>query len=101
MNARELADTVARRLGIPRKEAYILVQGFFRTIVEHCLTSPRVEIRGFGTFSFVRHKARPCRNFKTGRSIRSADRLVLKFKPSKILIRAIDKSRHSSSPGTK
>lgn len=82
MTASDLAERLSRRLGIPKKDAQVLVKEFFSAIVLECLSVPRLELRGFGTFSAVRRRPRPARNFQTGKQITVPDRLALKFKPS-------------------
>lgn len=86
MTGRQIADRVAGKLGIRKKESQAVLRTFFSSVVEECLTAPRLEIRGFGTFSAVRRKPRPGMDFKTGRRITVPDRLVLKFKPARSLL---------------
>jgi len=45
----------------------------------------RIEVRGFGSFNLHLHKARICRNPKTGELTDSPSRQVVRFKPGKKL----------------
>ena len=86
MTAADLSEKLSRRLGIPAKDARIFVKEFFSSIVLECLSVPRLELRGFGTFSAVRRRPRPARNFQSGTPILVPDRLALKFKPGRELL---------------
>ncbi len=92
MTASDIARRLARKLDIPHKDAQSVLRALTSSIVSLCLSTDRLEIRGFGTFSAVRRRARPARDFKTGSAISVPDRLALKFKPSKAASR-------TTSPG--
>ena len=57
------------------------LEGMKRVISE----GGRIEIRGFGSFSAVKRKARSARNPRTGERIAIPERNVPHFKPGKVL----------------
>ena len=93
MTASDLAEKLSRRLNVPRKDAQVLVREFFSAIVLECLSVPRLELRGFGTFSAVRRRPRPGQDFQSGKRILVPDRLALKFKPGKELLSRLNSPR--------
>ena len=55
MNKKELIDAVAQKRGLTKKEAEILVDTVFDTIIDTVLAGDKVLISGFGTFR-VHHR---------------------------------------------
>lgn len=94
MTGSDLVTKLSIQLDIPARDARVAAGAFFSALSEACLSSPRVELRGFGTFSAVRRRARPGRNFQTGKPIVVPDRLALKFKPSRELLSALNAAAH-------
>lgn len=86
MTADDLAIQISRRLRIPKKDAHVILRNCLSAVVSACLSSGRMELRGFGTFSAVRRRQKLGRNFSTGKSISIPERIVLKFKPGKDLL---------------
>ncbi|OGH59599.1 MAG: hypothetical protein A3G34_03935 [Candidatus Lindowbacteria bacterium RIFCSPLOWO2_12_FULL_62_27] len=93
MVSRDLARKISRRLDIPLKDAQAVLDAFCSAVVHECISVPRVELRGFGTFMAVRRRPRPAYDFRTGGRIRVPDRLDLKFKPGKELTERISPPR--------
>lgn len=65
------------------KEVASVVDIFFDSISETLEKEGRVEIRGFGTFTIRKRKARKARNPKTGESVFVEDRNVVYFRAGK------------------
>lgn len=92
MTGSDLAERISRRLNIPSQDARVIVREFFSAIVLECLSVPRLELRRFGTFSAVRRRPRPARDFRSGKPIVAPDRLTLKFKPARELVLRVNLS---------
>ena len=89
-------DLVYRELGISKVYCSNFVDSLFDKVMK--ILDNKVEIRGFGTFSKKYIKARVGRNPKTKEEKIISSRNVVSFKPSKFLIKKInrfaDKDRH-------
>ena len=63
---------------------------FFESIAQTLETGARIELRGFGTFTPRRRKARAARNPRTGESITISEKFVPFFRTAKGLAQKID-----------
>jgi integration host factor subunit alpha len=81
----DLVDAVYERLGFSKKEAQALVESFFELIKKEILQGRDVKLSGFGVFSVKRKAPRRGRNPKTGEDMLLPGRLVVTFRPSRIL----------------
>ena len=88
MSALTKADLVEHlhiSMGLNKREAKDLIEGFFDQIA-HALTSGQhVKISGFGNFELRDKGERPGRNPKTGEEVPVSARRVVTFKPSQKL----------------
>lgn len=73
------------------KEVSSLVDVFFDMLTQSLKKKDRVEIRGFGTFSLRKRKARLARNPRTGDKVQVADRHAVYFRAGKSLKERINK----------
>lgn len=80
-----LAEEVARRSGITRREADVVVDTVFDSIREALCRGEEVEIRGFGSFRLRRRNARETRNPRTGQQVRVPSKQVAFFRAGKVL----------------
>ena len=89
----ELINRVAERLPyLTRKDAEIIVNTIFDSMVDALVKGDRIEIRGFGSFK-VKHRAhREGRNPKTGGSVRIPAKQMPFFKIGKELYERINKN---------
>ncbi len=81
----DLVDEVYERLGFSKKEAQVLVESFFELIKKELLQGRDVKLSGFGAFSVKRKAPRRGRNPQTGEDMQLPGRLVVVFRPSRIL----------------
>jgi integration host factor subunit beta len=65
------------------KEVTLLVDVFFDMLTQSLKNEDRVEIRGFGTFSIRKRKARLARNPRTGEKVQVGDRNAVYFRSGK------------------
>ena len=92
----ELIDHIAAECGsLNSKEAEIAVNTILQNIVKALAEGRRVEIRGFGSFSLNKRRARIGRNPRTGESVQVEEKYVPKFKAGADLRTAVDEAHHS------
>ena len=69
MNKAEIADRLARRLGLSKAVSKDAVDGVFRAIGEALANGEEVRLAGFGTFAAKNRAARTGRNPQTGEAM--------------------------------
>ena len=85
MNKADLAQDIAGRLGLERKEAAAALDAVLEAIGENVAKGEKLSLAGFGIFERVDRDARTARNPATGESIEVAATKVIKFKPAAAL----------------
>ena len=78
----DLADAVARQIGLSRIDSASLVESILDHICRALIDGENVKIPGFGTFILRNKKERIGRNPKTGIEVPISKRRVLTFKAS-------------------
>ncbi len=76
---------------LPPKDVELAVKAIFNRMSRQLVGGGRVELRGFGSFSLHKRKARIGRNPKTGDSVVLDSKAVPHFKPGKELREAVNK----------
>jgi len=85
MTKAELVEEVSEKTGLPKKQAEIVVNTVFESIVDTLKTGEKIELRGFGSFR-IRHRGpRLGRNPKTGDKVEVPAKRIPYFKPGKEL----------------
>jgi integration host factor subunit alpha len=85
----DIVENVHKKLGVSKKEAFVIVERIFEIIKSRLTQSEQVKLSGFGKFSVRSKKARRGRNPQTGQEITITPRKVLSFKASQILREAM------------
>lgn len=85
MTKADLIDEVSRAIDMTRKDAEVIVDTIFDSIVGALRTGDKIEIRGFGSFRTRQRLARVGRNPKTGEKVDVPPKRIPYFKPSKEL----------------
>lgn len=88
MTKSELIEQVAERIeGLTKKQTEVIVNEIFDSISKALAgpDSPRVEIRGFGSFKIKERRSREGRNPKTGTQVSISPKKVPVFKAGKEL----------------
>lgn len=83
MNVTELAEQIASKHGVERKQARQVIEGVFKAVVEAAQKGEEVSIPGFGKFKVAEREARQGRNPATGQPIQIAASRKLAFTPAK------------------
>jgi integration host factor subunit alpha len=81
----ELTELLFERLGLNKREAKDMVEGFFEEIRTALVRGEGVKLSGFGNFQLRDKPQRPGRNPKTGEEIPISARRVVTFHPSQKL----------------
>lgn len=81
----DLAEMLFEQVGLNKREAKDMVEGFFDTIREALEAGESVKLSGFGNFQLRDKPQRPGRNPKTGEIIPIAARRVVTFHASQKL----------------
>jgi integration host factor subunit alpha len=85
MTKAEIADALFERLGLNKREAKDMVDGFFDEICQALERGETVKLSGFGNFQLRDKPTRPGRNPKTGEEIAITARRVVTFHASQKL----------------
>jgi integration host factor subunit alpha len=88
----ELADALFERLGLNKREAKDMVDGFFDEISQALERGECVKLSGFGNFQLRNKPTRPGRNPKTGEEIAITARRVVTFHASQKLKAAVSRA---------
>ncbi|MFN9805614.1 MAG: integration host factor subunit alpha [Betaproteobacteria bacterium] len=92
MTKAELAEVLFDRLGLNKREAKDMVDGFFDEIRAALERGEAVKLSGFGNFQLRDKPQRPGRNPKTGEEIAITARRVVTFHASQQLKAAVSDS---------
>ncbi|MBW7859850.1 MAG: integration host factor subunit alpha [Rhodocyclaceae bacterium] len=87
----ELADLLFERVGLNKREAKDMVEGFFEEIRLALERGETVKLSGFGNFQLRDKPQRPGRNPKTGEDIPISARRVVTFHASQKLKTAVER----------
>ncbi len=85
MNKTELAEMVADKTGLTKKDSESAIAAVLDGITESMAKGDKVQLVGFGTFEVRERKEREGRNPSTGEAIKIAAQKVPAFKPGKAL----------------
>jgi len=83
MNKYDLIEDVVRRGEVSFKEAAVVVNSVFDSMMDALLKGERIEIRGFGSFTTRTYKPYMGRNPKTKERIEVKPKRLPHFKPSR------------------
>lgn len=86
----ELVQQLTDTIGLNKREAADLVDGFFSELTDALGTGEQVKLSGFGVFHLRDKPSRPGRNPKTGEPSVISARRVVSFQPSQKLRQAVE-----------
>ena len=81
----DLAENLVDSIGLSKKDAKDLVEGFFDVVRSSLIETQQVKLSGFGNFEVREKSQRPGRNPKTGEEIPITARTVVTFRPGQKL----------------
>ena len=85
MTKADLVDEVSRVSDLTKKDAELIVETVFLSVIRALHAGDKVELRGFGSFRLRRREPRTGRNPKTGDRVDVPSKQVPYFKPGKEL----------------
>ena len=88
---RELSRKIYQNLGFSKNFSSTFVDNFFDILLTEIIKSENVKISSFGTFKIMKKKERIGRNPKTKVEAKITSRRVVKFKPSLILKKKLNR----------
>ena len=94
MTKADLIEEVSRVVEFTRKDAEVIVESIFDSVVKALRANDKIEIRGFGSLSLHFRPPRMGRNPKTGDAVALAGKHVPHFKPGKDLRDRVNENRH-------
>jgi len=86
-----LSEKIYKNLGFSKSFSSQIVDTFFDLLVDDLIKSNKIKITSFGTFKIMNKKERLGRNPKTKIEALISARKVVKFKPSIILKKKLNK----------
>jgi len=92
---KEIVLKMVNDLELPHSQAKGMVQMLFDAIIDTLATEGRIEFRNFGVFEVRRRAARRARNPKTGDRVTVPEKLVVTFRPGKIMEERVNAARGS------
>lgn len=85
MTKKDIVRTISEQIGLTQLRTKEIVQKTFDAIIDTLVADGRIELRNFGVFRVKRRQSRKARNPKTGKSVFVDEKLVVTFKPGKIM----------------
>lgn len=82
MNKLELIDAVAEKAGMTKVDARKAIDAILEVTKKELKDDGKVALVGFGTLGVNKRPARQGRNPRTGKTIKIAEKKVVRFKPA-------------------
>lgn len=93
MTKGKIVNIVADGTGLTKVETAAVIDGFLATVVYALTQGESVQIRDLGTLRVAKRKSRTARNPRTGGIVLIPAQIVAKFRPSKSLRAALNRSQ--------
>ena len=81
----DIVRTLAEKYELEIASTRRVVQGTLDMVVDALLKGGKVELRNFGVFEVIQRKGRIARNPKSRQEVFIPERMVVKFKPGKVM----------------
>jgi integration host factor subunit beta len=85
MTKKDMARAIADEMGLTQTQVKGIVQRVLDGITETLVTEGRIELRNFGVFEVKKRKPRRARNPRTGEAVDVPAKLVVTFKPGRVM----------------
>ena len=95
LTKQEIVNSIFMQIGYSKKISETLLEDFFDIILFSLKKNKKVKIAKFGTFEIRQKKSRIGRNPKTKKDVIIGERNVVTFKPSKSVLKFINKDNES------
>ncbi len=90
MTKADLVEEIARVVEVTRKDAEVIAESIFNSIVRSLRSGDKIEIRGFGSFRTRQRRGRMGRNPQSGEQVQVPPKTIPFFKPGKELRDAVN-----------
>ena len=88
---KNLSNKIYQNLGFSKNFSSMFIDNFFNVLVDELINKNKIKISSFGTFSVIKKNERIGRNPKTKVEAKISSRKVVKFKPSNLFKKKINK----------
>ena len=88
---KNLSNKIYQNLGFSKNFSSTFIDNFFNILVDELINKNKIKISSFGTFSVIKKNERIGRNPKTKVEAKISSRKVVKFKPSNLFKKKINK----------
>ena len=88
---KDLSNKIYRNIGFSKNFSSTIIDNFFESLVSELVISNKIKISSFGTFKVINKKERIGRNPKTKIEAKISPRKVVKFRPSSLVKKIINK----------
>ena len=88
---KDLSNKIYKTLGFSKNFSSTFVDNFFDTMIDEIVKSKKIKISSFGTFEVKNKKQRIGRNPKTKIETKISSRKIVRFKPSLIFKKKVNK----------
>ena len=88
---KNLSNKIYQNLGFSKNFSSTFIDNFFNVLVDELINKNKIKISSFGTFSVIKKNERIGRNPKTKVEAKISSRKVVKFKPSNLFKKKINK----------
>jgi integration host factor subunit beta len=85
MTKADLVEEVVGACDLSKRDAEIIVNTVFSSIIGALQNNDKIELRGFGSFRVRKRRSRQGRNPKTGAQVEVPEKRIPYFKPGKEL----------------
>jgi len=89
MKKTEMADVIAEKAGLSKKNALYCINLVCELIADEIVKEGAVALHGVGTFKVKQRAARTAHNPRTGQKISVPARRVVGFRPASSLVKAV------------
>ena len=88
---KNLSNKIYQNLGFSKNFSSTFIDNFFNVLVDELINKNKIKISSFGTCSVIKKNERIGRNPKTKVEAKISSRKVVKFKPSNLFKKKINK----------
>ncbi|MGK7391942.1 MAG: HU family DNA-binding protein [Candidatus Cyclobacteriaceae bacterium M2_1C_046] len=100
MTKAEVISEIAEKTGIDKADVATSVEAFFAVVKDSMAEGQNIYVRGFGSFVNKKRKKKIARNISKNTAIVIDEHFVPSFKPSKVFIDKIKKSKKVKEANT-
>jgi len=97
MRKADLITSISEKTGVPKVDVLVALEAFFKEVKVSLEKGENVYIRGFGSFITKKRAKKIGRNIKKNIAIEIPEHYIPSFKPAKVFVDMIKRSKHAMS----